>query len=212
MIALTNKFNTTFPRYSASFFTGSTFIVEPRNATNGKFYKLELTGIDGFSFPHGLGSALSSFATNANHTGSLNKDCDGIILFEYGGQKYMLFAELKSTFSTDDLGKAQEQIVGTSIKFISTLSVLEGVNIDEYKIIGVIVSYEATSEQITGISKNNDGKARFAIRLNFDKKVILSGAPYHQLYSPLSVKDMTIYHVPVIENSTYHTVDIGALL
>ena len=60
----------------------------------------------------------------------------------------------------DDIAHAKDQLIGSSVKMKGLLSTLQGFNINDYKYIGLIVSFEPTQEQLTNISKNDDARQK----------------------------------------------------
>ncbi len=212
MKTLADNFSAVFPRFATTEFHGTCVINEPCNHGTTCFQKLLLTGFDGYLFPQDLGKKSSSFAQISNHNGILLKDCDGIILFEKNGQKYMLFCELKSSFVLEDIKKAKDQIIGTSVKMKGICSTLQGYDLNEYKPLGLIASFEPTDEQISNISKSDDKGAYFAIQLNSYKKYSMPSDKCNKYFHPLEIGDFVIYYIPVPGHATNFSVDINTVL
>lgn len=212
MRQLANNFTAAFPVFPSIPFNGSCNIEEPKNFNTNNFQRIELTGFAGFAFPHELASGTSSFASVAKHTGVMTLDCDGIVMFEKNGQKYMLFCELKSSYVKDDIVHAKDQLVGSSVKMKGLLSTLQGYNRDEYKYIGLIVSFEPTQEQLASYGKLTDRGASFVIRLNHDKRYLMPAANCNTYFHPLAVDDFNIYYVPVPNRQTTFSVDINTII
>lgn len=220
MKTLTINFNKAYPAFSSTAFTGSCKVEEPENAGKEAFRELILTGIDGYGFPHDLVANTESFAKLAqktplesgNHCDVMRLNCDKVVLFELNGQKYMLFCELKSTFSTDEICHAKDQIVGSLVKIRSLFHTLQGVNLDEYKPIGLIVSFQPTDEQISAVSKNYDMKSNFAIRLNADRKYNMPEIRTNKYFHPLNVGTIDLYYLPVPGRQKTYSVDINTII
>ena len=179
MDKLAKNFNQIYPGCASTEFKGGCSIMEPENIGTEKFQEIKLNCFDGFQFPHELAQKLSSFPDMANHVGVLHNDCDGILLFEKNGQKYILFCELKSSYILDNIVKAKNQLIGSFVKFKSLLSTLQGYESDKYKPIGLIVSFEPTQEQLTNISKIQDNRSSFAISLNRNRYYLKSAEVFH---------------------------------
>lgn len=213
---LANKFDIVFPNFSTIQFDGSYTVKEPQNEKNGKLYQLTMTGIKGFAFPHEMSGISSSFAEKGgvkiNKYEYLQHDCDGIMLFEHNGQKYILLSELKSTFSSSKIDYAKNQLVGSYMKIIGILSIFQGFKIQDYKVAGIIASFAPTDEQINSLSKTEDKKNVFAISLNRDRYKFMSAEKCNEFFAPLEVGDFPIYYVPVNNDQTSYSVNVINLL
>ncbi len=213
MEQLAYNFKKAYPKLAPVKFMGSCDVAEPENIKKGEgFQRIEFTGFDGVAFPHKLANVASRFARSAGHCGVLGNDCDGIVLFEKDGQKYMLFCELKSTFSTDEIAHAKDQLVGSYVNMKGLLSTLQGYGPDDYKAVGLIVSFEPTQEQLTSISQLDDRKAAFAIALNSRKIYQMPDSKCNRFFSPLSVGDFDIYYVAVPNRQKTYSVDINTII
>lgn len=220
MKTLTINFDKAYPAFSPEYFTDSCKVKEPENACKEAFRELTLTGFDGYSFPHDLVANTVSFATQAqkklikpgNHCDVMRLNCDKVVLFELEGQKYMLFCELKSTFSTDEIVHAKDQIVGSLVKIRSLFHTLQGVKLDEYRPIGLIVSFQPTDEQINALSKNEDMKSAFAVMLNADRKYNMPEVKTNRYFHPLNVGTIDFYYLPVPERQKTYSVDINTII
>lgn len=220
MKTLTINFDKAYPAFSPEYFTDSCKVEEPENTGKEAFRELTLTGFDGYSFPHDLVANTVSFAKQAqknlikpgNHCDVMRLNCDKVVLFELEGQKYMLFCELKSTFSTDEIVHAKDQIVGSLVKIRSLFHTLQGVELDEYKPIGLIVSFQPTDEQINALSKNEDMKSVFAIKLNAERKYNMPEAKTNKYFHPLNVGTIDFYYLPVPERQKTYSIDINTII
>lgn len=193
-------------------FEGTCNLDEHENDETDKFQRIVLTGLDGYVFPHELMGKASSFPGKAGHEGVLTLDCDGVLLFERGGQKYILICELKSSYTSERIIHAKDQIIGSCVKMRSLLSSLQGFDESEYKAIGLIVSFEPTQEQITSFTKNEGTKYTFLLRLQAEKKYSMPAARTNRFFHPLKVGDFDIYYVAVPDRQTTYTVDINTFL
>lgn len=220
MKTLTSNFNKAYPNFSSISFSDSCTIEEPENSDKDAFQELTLTGFNGYGFPHELVSNTVSFATSAqpsslgddNHCNVLRLNCDKVVLFEMDGQKYMLFCELKSTFSADEIGHAKDQIVGSLVKVRSLFHTLQGVNLDEYTPIGLIVSFQPTDEIISAVSKNYDLKSSFALRLNADRRYQMPKDKTNNYFHPLDVGTIDLFYLPVPGRQKKYSVDIKTII
>ena len=89
---------------------------------------------------------------------------------------------------------------------------LQGVILDEYKPIGLIVSFQPTDEQISALSKNYDMKSAFAIKLNAERKYHMPEAKTNKYFHPLNVGTIDLYYLPVPGRQKTYSVDINKIL
>ena len=212
MTTLVNNFNETFPKYKITNFTDYTSIVEHSNKNNNKFRELQLRGFDGFAFYDHFAQEMKSFADKSGHRGCLLNDCDGIHLFEFKGEKYLMLSELKSTFITQKTELAKKQIIGTYLKLRSLLNVLQGFNSQDYHIFGLIAAYKPTDEIISAISKKENQESAFAIQLNANCKCFMSACRCNEDFCSLNVRNFLIAYVPIPKDANSYTVDIEEII
>lgn len=220
MKTLASNFNIAYPEFSTSSFSGSCIVEEHENDRKDAFQQLEILGIDGYRFPHELVEKTSSFADiaktpvlqNKNHCGVLKLNCDRVILFELEGQKIILFCELKSTFDTEEIAHAKDQIVGSWVKIRSLFQTLQDFDLDKYKPIGLIVSFEPTQEQLDALSKNYDLKSAFAVNLNIDRFRTMPASKTNKYFHPLNVGTIDLFYLPVPGRRKAYSVDIHTII
>lgn len=224
MKTLTDNFNKVYPKFASQPFFEKCVVEDfdnkksnedPQIVNPKKFQSITLEGFSGYSFPHELANKITSFASSASHDEHdkiLLKNCDGIVLFEKNDQKYLLFCELKSSYSLEEIAKAKEQIVGSLINMNGILSTLQGYNLSEYKILGLIASFEPTDEQLSFISKQQSLKASFVTELQANRVYKMPAYKTQKFYSPLSIRDVDIYYIPVPGRKVDYSVDINTVL
>ena len=94
---------------------------------------------------------------------NLKKICDGILVLEKDGHKYLAVLECKSGFA-EVKKKAIEQIPASYVKSMSILNDFSTFNKQDYKVFGLIVSYPYKETTITNSDNNTtvlDGKQAF---------------------------------------------------
>lgn len=212
MKTIVDGFNAIFPSFASTFFGGSCKVVEPANFGTSYFQEIELQGIDGYLFPHDLAQSASSLASISGHQGILSLDCDGIILFEWKGQKYILLCELKSTFDTQDIMHANEQLKGSSVKMLGMLNLVQGFNLNDYKVCGLIVSFEPTQEQLTAVSKLQTWDGVFSYRLQAAKYYAQPLSKCQKFHYPLNVQAIDLFYVPVPGRQVKYSVNLPMVL
>ena len=222
MKTLIDNYNIAYHALAASSFTSSCKIYEPENKKKiDALQEIELTGFSGYSFPHKLAGELSSFvklATNKSNTlqngkeNHLYKDCDGIVFYEKEEQKYMLFCELKSGYSYDEILKAKNQICASYIKMKALMGTLQDFNLQDFVLVGIIFSYNPKSEE-----KNFNAKAfgrgeSFPEKLRMFGNVHLDKAVNDKVFSPFKMDNITVYHCPVPDNNATYSIDINTII
>lgn len=100
-----------------------------------------------------LKATQDAYNIAATPTLNLKKICDGILVLEKDGRKYVAVLECKSGF-TDVKKRAIEQIPASYIKAMSILNEFTTFNKQDYMIFGLIVSYPYIAPVITS-SVNN---------------------------------------------------------
>lgn len=82
---------------------------------------------------------MTSFFQSAGSPGIFHLDCDGIIIFEEDGKKYIFFSELKSNFDSSDIYKAKDQIISSYLKINMIMHLLPCYNKSDYIIKAFII-------------------------------------------------------------------------
>lgn len=220
MKTLIDNYNFLYPTFSATQFNYSIVVDEPANKGDmTKFQQIEIKGINGFAFDHYLAKNMSSFAQIASPAtfyisgdqwnNILYDDCDRIILFEKNGQKYMLFCELKSGYSTDQIFHARCQLLGSYIKMKGLMSTVRGFTENDFIPIGLIVSFESTAEQRDYYSKKQGFEASFVRQLDKAKKFDIIG---NKSPVPFNYSDFRIYHCGVPDMKVNYSIDINTII
>jgi len=153
----------------------------------------------------------------------LRLDCDGIMMFEKDGQKYLFFSELKSGFDARRINKAKNQIISSYLKINMLLSVLSDYNKQDYIIKGFIFSNPPTTTDFQELSKvkmlGSDScfmtEPFFVFGLCFDKDTVsLKPTSCYELKNIPFDKDrglfqqIEFYHIPVPNGQTSITLDV----
>lgn len=218
------KYNDAYHALEAKSFEAKCSIIETENKKKEEtFYEIELTGFDGYQFPHDLSNKLSSFVTHSTKSSNklsdnktthiLGLDCDGILLFEKDGRKYMLICELKSKpDDKQDILKARKQIVGSYIKMNALMGTLSGVKTSEYIPIGLIVSFLPMSSTINALSKAKDEESSFLTLLFKKNKVDFNKLVLNSIFKPFETTDISIYFCGVPNRQRTYSIDINTII
>lgn len=114
--------------------------------------------------------------------------------------QYIHICELKSSYATQPITKAKDQIIGSWLKLHSLMSLLQSYHPEEWQVRGIIASFTPTPEQeaaILRMKENGNEAGNFCYNLQRDRKYPMPEANCKSYFCPLNVPGITIYHVPV---------------
>lgn len=106
-------------------------------STSGQLFKIS----NGF-----INSKKGLFYKSGGPANPMSRDCDGIIIAELNGQKYIIFLELKSSYTTSEIVVAQQQIMCSYYCLMTELHGLLHFNYTEYKACCMIASHPLSEE------------------------------------------------------------------
>lgn len=141
------------PKYSSVVSRGSVDVIEHESGASVK--KVVWTGADFQYWDHQMAKDMTSFFNIANSPEVFRKDCDGVMLFEKDGKKYMFLTELKSKFDTEKLHHAKTQIVSSFLKTNMLLHLSNKYKLEDYTIKGFIVGYPPKSDFVFNMDKGS---------------------------------------------------------
>lgn len=120
------------PAFANYTVTSDAFEVDEHDTNPGvktKHLLVQHTGADYVSFNHNLVKGMSEITTKRSGY-LLDSDCDGVTFVSSPGQDGLIFSELKSTFSTQKLFEAFQQMTHSFLKMHSILSLCKDYAID----------------------------------------------------------------------------------
>ena len=130
------------PKYSSPVAEGYVEILEHDIKPNQlQVTKVVWNGADFQHMDHQLAKDMQSFFDKAGSPDAFRYDCDGVMLFEIGGKKYMFLTELKSGFDTEKLHHAKTQIISSFLKTNMLLHLSACYRLEDYIIKGFIIGY-----------------------------------------------------------------------
>ena len=97
--------------------------------------------------------AITSFFQKSGSADIFKFDCDGIVIFEENGKKYIFLSELKSGFSSQYLDHAKDQLISSFIKLNMILHLLPGYNKKDYIFKAFIVSSPSNPNYLRDLYK-----------------------------------------------------------
>ncbi|WP_025835575.1 AAA family ATPase [Bacteroides rodentium] len=183
-------YNKAYPNYASSgVVAGYTFDETSNSSKPDTFKQLTINGMNGIIIPSVIVKDDTSIFSNAGSNAILKEDCDGIFLTEQDKQKTIYLCELKSSFSTQQICKAKDQIIASYLKLHSLLSLLQSYTPDEWVIKGIIASFKPNEDVQSYLSKQKevgDKAGSFCYNLYRDKKYRMPEANCKRFYAPLS--------------------------
>ena len=158
MEQLIKEYNEIYPTYASNGVVelNHTFDEASNSGKPNTFQRLTVNGMNGIVIPNVIVKDNTSIFKKAGSKAILKDDCDGIFFTEHGGQKYIYLCELKSSFSTQQIAKAKDQIIGSYLKLHSLLSLLQSHNPEEWIIKGIIASF-AQNNKLSSQGKKRQG-------------------------------------------------------
>ena len=145
------EFNLLYPNYLISTIDGNVEVVETCPKSNMDFRRLVVTGCRGYVFPREFAADSVAFYGKANSRPPMKFNSDGIFWAEIKGRKCLFICELKSSFASEQIAHAKEQIIGTLLRLKAQMSILQSIPDWEYH--GIIVSYAPTEAQLIAVNK-----------------------------------------------------------
>ena len=156
-----------------------------------------------------LHKTTSSYYRDNKQKPQMQHDCDGLLFIHYNNNDYLVAMELKSSYTKDNIEKAEKQIAVSLFRMICRLMPLKNFNIHNCKLCGVIVSLPVTSETKRDIKKKKDTQktlSYFEEQANHflhkshpyiikdEDRIKLSDLPVNPTYIP---KRIPLFHVDV---------------
>lgn len=86
----------------------------------------------------------------------LQHGCDGVLVVEVKGNKYLIFIELKSDYTPDNISKAEKQICASYLRISMLLNGIRDIDLKDYKKCGIIVSHPLNAERMTKLQKKKN--------------------------------------------------------
>lgn len=138
-MAITHFLQKVAPKYAAQEYKGQVDVLE--HDAGAAVRKVTWTSADFSHFDHSLAKDMTSFFQIAKSPDIFHLDCDGVVMFENNGKKYMFLTELKSKFATQTLYHAKTQIISSFLKTNMFLHLSNCYKLEDYTIKGFIVGY-----------------------------------------------------------------------
>lgn len=210
-----------FPKYSMEYCKETVSVKE--NSSTAKVKELIWFNSDFHKIDSTIVKDMKSFFEKAQSSDIFYLDCDGIVIFEKEGKKYMFFSELKSTFDTSDIFHAKDQIISSYIKINMLMHLLRCYNCDDFVIKGFIVCLPPKQEFLRDLYRQQflkpgsryQADAEFALNLCYykDKKTTLVPTDCFKLKGlPLGstgiFRKMEFHYVEVPEGASSITLDV----
>lgn len=217
MRRLIEEYNKLYPNYaSTGVVEADCSFAEMSNSNRpDTLQQLTVNGMDGIVIPSIIVKDDSSIFKRAGSNDILAEDCDGIFFTERDGRKYIYLCELKSSFSTQQINKAKNQIIGSYLKLHSLLCLLQSYNPAEWTVKGIIASFPPKAEQRAYLLRQKeagDEVCNFCYNLNRDKRYHMPEVNCRRFHFPMNVPDLTLHYVSVPDKSANFAVDFTELV
>lgn len=217
---LIENFNKQYPLFAAIEIKGDCIIdeQEAEDATHC-FRELTILGFEGWQFPHELPKKATSFYQKAQETlmkeenshKVVRMDCDSILCVEKDDRVIFYLCELKSSYIQENIIKAKDQIVGSYIKLHGMLSLLQDYDKNKIEIYGIIVSYEADVERLSGLKDMENKGARFCVSLYSRMSYDMPRKHCEKYWYPLVFQDIKIKYVKIPRTQKQYTIDFSSI-
>lgn len=153
----------------------------------------------------------------------LRHGCDGVLAIECKETKYLVFIELKSDYTSDNISKAEKQICASYLRIAMLLNGIYGINLDNYKKCGIIVSHPLNTEKMTKLQKKKNTQPNQLSRYDkqcfafIRKQSFPLRREYTRLYK-LPIKnylyfdELPTFHVEISPSSTQRKCNLNNIL
>lgn len=165
MSVLIDNFKKLYPSLSVTDINGDCVIAEVEDKTNKNCLRqLIFSDVVGWQFPHEMPKKASSFfkisqkgvkVDNCNCLSVVREDCDGVFCVESNNKLILYVCELKTSFIKENICKAKDQIVGSFVKMLGLLNMLQGFCCENVEMRGLIISYEPDRERLSSFKMEN---------------------------------------------------------
>lgn len=154
MKRILETFRAIFPHASSSmvWVDDTSTIVE--RESGAELRKAEWTNSEFLTFDPGIAKTMSGFFKSQGAVEIFRKDCDGVMMFENGSERYMYLTELKTSFGTKEISKAKSQILSTFLKMNMLLNLAPGYKTERLNVKGFIISREPDAEFKSDLRKS----------------------------------------------------------
>lgn len=223
-------FHNIFPKLKPLRFKDKCAVLE--HESNADVREVVWNNLDGLYFDHELAKKLTSIFEKFESPELFRKDCDGILIFEKDGRKYIFLTELKSGFGTERTYKAKRQLIASYIKLNMILSLGSFYKPEEYIVKYFIFGYppkaEFLSSRLQSLSMMPRGHARFE-EYQFSRRLFfpLTSQSFHNYKAKVEeiecIRDLGLnnkifsnpldfYFIEVPEGSRSITLDVNVFL
>lgn len=221
-MSICDNLRTIFPKYTQTS-EGQTEVKVLEKGSQAKLIEVKWTNSNFQVIDPRIVSNMKSLFESGGSVKMLHLDCDGIMIFEKDGQKYLFFSELKSGFDPRRINKAKNQIIASYLKINMILNLLSDYEKADYIIKGFIFSNPPTGTDLRDLSKITMlgttsrylTEPFFVYDLCFEQNPFLlqSSSLYELRNVPLDLDKglfdkIEFYHIPVPNGQTSITLDV----
>ena len=152
----------------------------------------------------------------------LNRECDGIVITEYNGKKYIILVELKSKFETG-MGKGPKQLLASCFKTLTLFSCIDGFSFNDYNLCAVLALQKPTPESLNKVRQKKelkeDLKELDLLKIEVNKNDIVQSEISRKkfLFDTLPIKETFCHDLPLFiftvkDDKTSGTMNLDKIL
>ena len=177
MKAIENTFRAIFAQDAPNLISfGATSSIH-ENGADATFTDLTWTNAEFLTFNPAIAEDMSGFFTKHSARQVFLKNCDGVMMFEEDGRRYLYLSEMKSSFKFDDIAEAKSQLLSTYLKLNMLLNLASGYHNEDITVKGFIISHGPDAEKKADLRKYRQlpEKKRKKAHYNFCLKLLEKG-------------------------------------
>ena len=178
-----------------------------------------------FEVSNSFQKALQRLYNNSQQCTVLTCDCDGVLMAELDGQHYVIFVELKSSYTKKHIGKAQKQLLTGYFNILTHLNIVDGFDPTQWKYCSIIASHPIKTEDVRLYQQ---WQQQNSLKDCYCEKALFFAMHKEQpstvkidevseivplpIKSPFLCGEMPLFHLDVPANSSSATFNIDSLL
>lgn len=148
MQAIANSIRGIFPitHEKIVWFTDRHTVIE--TGKNATFTELIWTNARFLVINADLAKGLKGFFERNKSVRLFHDDCDSLMLFEYGSERFFYASEMKSSFNTTEIAHAKEQLISSILKINMLLNLTQYWQIEKTKVKAFIIAPAPTDSEL----------------------------------------------------------------
>ncbi|MBR1833887.1 MAG: hypothetical protein IJ785_00020 [Bacteroidales bacterium] len=146
----------------------------------------------------------------------LNEECDGIIITDYNGNKFIIFIELKSKFEKG-VDKGPKQLLASCFKALTLFNCIDGFSFNDYNLCAVLALQKPSTESLNKVRQKEEIKEDLTgldqlKKKAIEKEIIESEISMEEyLFNTLPIKPTYCSDLPLVIYTIEPDKDSGAI-